>query len=380
MMRRAAFFCAAAFALFAPAGGLWAQDGAGVAQDAARAADDLALAVEALNAASAAQDQIAALTQTIRAYENGLAALREALRQSQQREAELRRDFAQQQGEIAQLLAVLSRIEAEPAPTLLLHPNGPIGTVRAGMIVAEVTPALQAKAEKLRAALAELEQLRVLQISAGQTLTRGLDAAQSARSDLATALADRTQLPRRFTEDPKVLGDLLQSADTLDAFAAGLALDPQATAGFASAKGSIDLPALGTILLRPGEVDARGIARPGLTMATRPAALVTAPWAATIRYRGPLLDYGNVMILEPGDGYLLILAGLSDVFGEVGEIVTKGAALGLMGGQENDSADLLAPAQTGGPARESETLYIELRLGAKAIDPTDWFAATAQGL
>lgn len=248
------------------------------------------------------------------------------------------------------------------------------------MILAEVTPALQIEAEKLRSALAELGQLRALQVAAGQTLTRGLDAAQTARSDLATALADRTQLPRRFTEDPMVLRDLLQSADTLDAFAAGLALDPEATAGFENAKGDIELPALGTVLLRPGEVDARGIARPGLTLATRPAALVTAPWAATIRYRGPLLDYGNVIILEPGDGYLLIVAGLSAVFGEVGEVVTKGAALGLMGGRENDSIDLLAPSDAGNTARESETLYFELRFGAKAVDPIDWFAATAQGL
>ncbi|MDZ7905110.1 MAG: peptidoglycan DD-metalloendopeptidase family protein [Cypionkella sp.] len=353
---------------------------AGVADDAARAADDLAAAVDALGAASGGQDQITALTQTIRAYEAGLAALREALRQSQQREGDLLADFSAQQGQIAQLLAVLSRIEAEPAPTLLLHPSGPVGTVRAGMILAEVTPALQAKAQSLRTQLAELAQLRALQVSAGETLTRGLDAAQTARSTLAMAISDRTDLPRRFTENPDVLRDLLQSADTLDAFAAGLALNPDATAGFAAAKGRLDLPALGTVLLRPGEVDARGVARPGVTLSTRPAALVIAPWAATIRYRGPLLDYGNVMVIEPGDGYLLVIAGLSDVFGEVGEVLSKGAALGLMGGRADDSADLLAPTTAGGAGRETETLYFELRQGANSIDPTDWFAATAQGL
>lgn len=372
-LRAALALCAA---LASPLPAAWA----GVAEDAALAADNLAAAVEALDTASGAQDQIAALTQTIRAYEAGLAALREALRQSQQREGELTADFAAQQGQIAQLLGVLSRIEAEPAPILLLHPTGPVGTVRAGMILADVTPALQNKAVQLRGKLVELANLRRLQVSAGDTLTRGLDGAQKARSALAQAIADRTDLPRRFTEDPEVLRDLLQSTDTLDAFAAGLALDPDATSGFATAKGTLDMPALGTVLLRPGEVDARGIARPGLTLATRPAALVTAPWAATIRYRGPLLDYGNVMVLEPGDGYLLIIAGLSDVFGEVGEVVARGAALGLMGGNAAQNADLLAPASTDGGARETETLYIELRSGAKPIDPIDWFAATAQGL
>ena len=370
-LRAALALCAALIA--PPAAG-------SVAEDAALAADNLAAAVEALNAASGAQDQISALTETIRAYEAGLAALREALRQSQQREGELIRDFDAQQGQIAQLLGVLSRIEAEPAPILLLHPTGPVGTVRAGMILADVTPALQGQAAQLGEKLAELGNLRSLQVSAGDTLTRGLDTAQKARTALAQAIADRTDLPRRFTEDPDVLRDLLQSTDTLDAFAAGLALDPGATSGFTSAKGKLDMPALGTVLLRPSEVDARGIARPGLTLATRPAALVTAPWAATIRYRGPLLDYGNVMIIEPGDGYLLVIAGLSDVFGEVGEVVARGAALGLMGGDAAQNADLLAPASAGGGARETETLYIELRTGTKPIDPTDWFAATAQGL
>jgi septal ring factor EnvC (AmiA/AmiB activator) len=184
----------------------------------------------------------------------------------------------------------------------------------------------------------------------------------------------------RLTEDPQALRDLLQSADTLGAFASGLALDPAATSGFAAAKGQHEFPVLGTVLLRPDEVDARGVSRPGLTLATRPAALVTAPWPATIRYRGPLLDYGNVMIIEPGDGYLLVIAGLSDVFGEVGEVIAKGAALGLMGGSITDRADLLAPAVQGGASRETETLYMELRDGTKAIDPTDWFAATRQDL
>jgi septal ring factor EnvC (AmiA/AmiB activator) len=159
-----------------------------------------------------------------------------------------------------------------------------------------------------------------------------------------------------------------------------LALDPTANSGFAEARGELEFPALGTILLRPYEIDARGVSRPGITLATRPAALVTSPWAATIRYRGPLLDYGNVMIIEPGDGYLFVIAGLADVFGEVGEVIAKGAALGLMGGTLSQSADLLAPSLIGGATQETQTLYIELREGAKAVDPIDWFAATRQDL
>lgn len=345
----------------------------GVAEQAAQASADLQAAVAGLEEAEGAKDRVAALTATIRAYEDGLAALREALRQASLRETALNLRFETQRERISQLLGVLSRMEAEPGPLLLLHPSGPLGTVRSGMMLADVTPALQAEAARLRGELEELRDLRALQVAAGQTLARGLEAAQTARTALSQAISDRTELPKRFTEDPEVLRGLLESADTLEAFAAGLAPDAADMEDFASAEGRLPWPVLGSVLLRPGEADAAGVRRPGLTIATRARALVTAPWPATIRYRGPLLDYGNVMILEPGGGYLLILAGLGTVFGEVGEVVAQGAPLGLMGGDEPALADVLAVSEEGSGARESETLYLELRQGAEPVDPEPWF-------
>lgn len=352
-----------------------------VAEQAAMAAADLQTAVAALGQAQAARDRVAALTQTIRAYEAGLGALREGLRQASIREAALALQFDARRDRLAQLLAVLSRIEADRSPLLLVHPAGPLGTVHSAMMLADVTPALQAEAEALRGQLQEMRDLRAVQAAAGRTLADGLRVAQEARAALGQAISDRTDLPRRFTEDPEVLRGLLQSADTLDAFADGLA--PRATevsgmVDFASAMGHLPLPALGTVLRRAGEADAAGVRRPGILLATRPRALVTSPWPATIRYRGPLLDYGNVIILEPGSGYLLILSGLDIVYGDVGEVIVAGAPLGLMGGAAAGMAEFLVSAQDGGGARDTETLYMELRQGAKPVDPAEWFAATRE--
>ena len=111
-----------------------------------------------------------------------------------------------------------------------------------------------------------------------------------------------------------------------------------------------------------------------MTLATQPRALVTAPWPATIRYRGPLLDYGNVMILEPGDGYLMVLAGMETLYGEVGEVVAADAPLGLMGGPRTASAEFVAGSPDGSGGRDTETLYMELRQGALPVDPIPWFA------
>lgn len=350
------------------------------AEAAAAASEALLSATRDLDAARSAKDRVAALTRTIRAYETGQAALREAARQVELREATLALQFEAKREEVARLLAVLSGIEAEPAPLLLLHPDGPLGTIRSGMLLADVTPALQQEADRLKAELAELATLRGLQAGMARTLVEGLQAAQAARAALGQAISERTSLPRRYTEDPQALADLLASAKSLQSFAAGLALDPDLGASFAGAKGTLDLPVLGSVLLKPGETDAAGVTRPGLTLATAPGALVRTPWPATIRYRGPLLDYGNVMILEPGAGYLLILAGLEQAYGAVGEVLPQGAPLGLMaGGVASGGAgtDEFAAPQNEGGARETETLYLELRQGAEPVDPMAWFEVTA---
>jgi hypothetical protein len=96
---------------------------------------------------------------------------------------------------------------------------------------------------------------------------------------------------------------------------------------------------------------------------------VTTPWPATIRYRGPLLDYGNVVILEPGGGVLLVLAGLSELFGDTGEVLPAGAPVGLMGGETPDTEALLAASGEGSGGQLSETLYMELREGRRARGP-----------
>jgi septal ring factor EnvC (AmiA/AmiB activator) len=349
-----------------------------VASDAARASTELQSAVAALEAATGARDRVAALTQTIRAYEEGLAALRAALRQVAEREATLTRSFEAKRDGVGRLLGVLATIEANPGPLLLLHPDGALGTARSGMLMADVTPALQSEALALKAELAELAELRSLQLSAGETLKAGLAAAQQARIALSQAISDRTELPRSFADDPENLRLLLESADTLDAFAIGLSPDAEAAPGFADQKGRLPLPVLGKLLRRPGEADAAGVRRPGMTLATQGNALVTAPWPATIRYLGPLLDYGNVMILEPGDGYLMVLAGLDVVYGEVGEVVASNAPLGLMGGSGTVTDEFMTNAPDGTGGRDTETLYMELRQGTEPVDPLPWFALFAR--
>jgi murein hydrolase activator len=271
----------AAIALCFWAGLAQAQSETAAAAEAAAAR--LAAASVLLEQAGGADDQIAALTEVVRAYEDGLGAMRDGLRRVAIRQSAIQAELAARNDEVSELLGVLMTMGRAPVPLLLLHPSGPLGTARSGMILSEVTPALQVKVDELRADLAEVVELRAVQDSAASTLQAGLSGAQTARTALAQAASDRIDLPRRFTEDPVATALLIASTETLDAFASGLAATVDADTGAqpdaTDLQGTLPLPVQGQLLRRAGEADAAGIIRPGWVIATRQGALVTAPAA-----------------------------------------------------------------------------------------------------
>jgi septal ring factor EnvC (AmiA/AmiB activator) len=309
---------------------------------------------------------------------------------------------------------------ASPETALLLHPEGALATARAGMMLADLTPALEAETARLRAGLDALRDAEALQERGLAQLQEGLASVQEARAELAAAAANRSVLPRAYAEDPVATALLMASMTTLQDFAAGLdqtVAERLGQAPDASArKGSLSLPVTGAVLRRPGEEAAGGVARPGVVIATEPRALVTVPVTSTLRFRGPLLDYGTVAILEPSPGTLIVMAGLAQVWGEAGEILPEGAPLGLMGGEappaeaaltgepppgteaaeggateagstrapvpeEADGGNEAVPAgdamvtdvsRTGSGGR-TETLYLEVREADGPVDPGTWF-------
>lgn len=342
-----------------------------------RAASQLQEAARSLEDAEGARDRVRALTATVQAYEEGLSALRAGMRQAAREERVQTAVLAARDEDVARLLGALTAMGRSPTPLLMLHPSGPLGTARSGMMISEIVPELQAEADALRGELQKLAVLRALQESASEALVEGMRGAQEARTALSQAMADRTDLPMRFTSDPERMRQLAETADSLDDFASGLKQIGPGIAdqtGFEDQKGALPLPVQGIVLRGFEEPDAAGISRPGLLLATRPGALVSAPWDGTIRYVGPLLDYGNVIILEPADDILLVLAGLGIVYGSPGGVVQAGDALGLMGAAADE--EFLAENQVGGGAERSETLYMELREGELPVDPAGWFAPT----
>ncbi|WP_170464713.1 murein hydrolase activator EnvC family protein [Ruegeria arenilitoris] len=337
-----------------------------------------------LTEADGARDRVRALTETIQAYEAGLSAMRDGLRMAATREAQLTAELRAREKDVAQLLGVLQTIETTAPPVLMLHPSGPLGSARAGMMLSEVTPGLNARAQALARDLQEVQTLRKLQQSAAETLVEGLTGVQDARTKLSEAIADRTDLPRRFVEDPVRTAILISSTETLDGFASGLSEISEGEiaatdADVSDRKGQIALPTQGVMLHRANETDAAGVTRPGVVLATRPRAIVTTPTAATIRYRGPLLELGNVVILEPQPGLLFVFAGLQDVYGNTGEVIPEGTPVGLMPGETPEIGAILSTSGDGTGTDRSETLYIEVRENNSPVDPESWFRTDKDG-
>ena len=379
-LRALARACALAALCLAAPGAMAQTQAPGDAAAAARAA--VAMIEEAsvaLQEAEGARDRVAALTDTVRGYEAGLAAMRDGLRAVTIREQQLTRELEAREGEIGQLLAVLQTIgRTAQGPVLLLHPSGPTGTARAGILLADIAPALQQRATALRRDLDEVTTLRRLQEDAREQLAQGLSGAQEARTALSQAIANRTDLPQRFAENAMQTAAIIASTETLEGFASAL-IDIEAGNGnhplpdLGQQKGALPLPVEGLVILGPGEADSAGIARPGIVVATRPRALVTTPASATIRYLGPLLDLGQVVILEPQRDMLMVLAGMGTVFGTPGQVLPAGSPVGLMGGEEAQLGAVLSTSGEGAGSAATESLYIEIRQGTEAVDPLEWF-------
>ncbi len=349
-----------------------------LAAQARAAAAQVQEARSALERSKSAKNRVKALTQTISSFEQGLSVMRDGLRAIALQRRAIQERLDQEEIAYSQLLGVLLTMDQTPVQAQILHPDGPLTTARSSMLVADILPALQKKVAVLKADLNELSYLSELQQQVVGDLETGLRSLQTARTDLSRAISDRTDLPRRFVEDPSKTAILIAASDTLDIFADGLDMIAVNMVNSSLPKiddriGTLPLPVSGRVIRYFNEADAAGIRRPGIIVATSQHAIVTTPTAATIRYLGPLLDYGLVTIIEPQNGTLFVFAGLDQAFGEIGQVVPAGSPIGMMGGNSQTIETILEQSDKGAGAVRTETLYIEVRQDKEPQDPLIWF-------
>jgi len=342
------------------------------------AIEALDLATADLKKATNAKKRIKSLSQAIQSYEETLAILRISVRDLTLQKSQVQNVLDQNENDIMQLLGVLTTFQKTPIAGQMLHPSGPLASARSGMIISDIVPILQENVDQIRDQVMVLTQLSETQFKAQTSLQKGLLELQKAHSNLGRAIANREGLPKRFTTDPKKLEILIKASKDLETFAASvqsIALNEPSVSlpSVRERKGGLNLPVRGKVLRKFNEADASGIKRSGIILATDPKAIVISPTAATIRYLGPLLDYGNVAILEPQNGLLFVFAGMDTLYGEIGQVIPALSPIGLMPSKSSE-VDKIFKAQANIYAGKlSETLYVEVRSDAQTENPLDWF-------
>jgi septal ring factor EnvC (AmiA/AmiB activator) len=356
----------------------WLAGTAGAGDDlsarAKAAAEEIAAAGEALKEAGDGDALVRDLARAIRAYESALAVLRDNLRLAGAREAEIRAGHRQDRARLLRLFGSLYLLEARPAPVIFQHPAGPVAAAGTAQLATAATGQLTEAARAYADSLEELAALALQRDTAGSSLRRGLAELLNARAALDDAMARGDSVPRLFVDDRVQVQILAATATDLAGFAQALSALHLPDYGLAGPAGEPWLaPAEGRLLRRFGEADAAGVERPGAIIATAPLALVSAPFAATIRFAGPFLDYGNVVLLEPVAGDILVLAGIGRLFRAEGDVLQAGDPLGMMGGGDAADEEFLMVNGSETEVQPRQSLYIEFRDDDTPVDPVPLF-------
>lgn len=360
MTRVGATLTALALALAAPVPAVSAGSAESVAAAGARVRS------AAVAAAAPTRASVAELASALIACEAALAEMRGSVAEAVAREARLAGALEARRVEVGRLLATLEALslsQTREGPTL--HPGGPLDAARARMMLAKLSPELEARARALSAQLREIAAARQVAALGLDNLAAGLAQLDAGRAVLLAALASPSAEVRPEGEAPAFTREAVTLSELADALAAGAADRQDAM--------SLRWPVLGAVRSGFREPDTAGARLPGVRVAAAPLALVTAPAAGRVRYAGPFLEYGYVVVLEPRADVLIVLAGLSTLAVRTDARVPSGALLGLLGGRPLDAQEFLMVADPGNDETRAETLYIELRHGRGPVDPAPWF-------
>ncbi len=123
---------------------------------------------------------------------------------------------------------------------------------------------------------------------------------------------------------------------------------------FSSAKGLLPLPVNGVKIRGFGGSDGAGGVERGISIVTRAGAQVTTPCDGWVVYAGPFRSYGQLLILNAGGGYHVLLAGMERISVNIGQFVLTGEPVATMG-TTAQVASILASAPS------QPVLYIEFR-------------------
>ena len=297
---------------------------------------------------------------------------------------------------VADVLAVLQRMGRNPPPAILVRPQDMAEAIRAATVLGSTVEELKGETDALRADLAQLADLRAdigrqrdevaqrsatlsadktrlaILVEARQESLSAAEQALVAQSARASELAEQaTSLKELIASMERgAAGDVAGAADIAARATALRAADParlKPALAFAEAKGTLALPVAGAVLKAFGDPDGFGGVQKGVSIGTPAGATVSSPVDGSIVFSGPYRSYGQLLIINAGQGYYFGLAGMDRMNVSVGQFVLAGEAVATMGDGSARTAVATAIGAT------QPVLYIELRKDETTVDPSPWW-------
>tara|TARA_R110002072_G_scaffold16850_9_gene65203 strand:- start:178 stop:1404 length:1227 start_codon:yes stop_codon:yes gene_type:complete len=367
------------------------------AEAAEAAADALAREIAEL------QDQLIAAARRAESSERAAIDAESRIGDLTAEEADILARLTEDREALIDVLAALQRIERGTPPAMAIAPGDAVEAARAAGLLSDIAPALRERADALAA---QLERLRTVR-GATQTQRGVLEQAETLldrqRGEIEELIARREALERerrseaaQYAQAARAAGDeartlrgLMARLQAMSAvtprlnplrididsgtpeptlrpnqtLVAALApAEPLETLRFADVRGRLRPPVAGHVVRRFGEDDDNDEPAEGVLISARPQAQVVSPFDAHVEFAGPFGAYHGLLILNVGDDYYMVIAGLAAVYAEAGRTVLAGEPIGAMPDRTEPAPDL----------------YLEIQRSGEAIDPEPWLRPDAR--
>jgi murein hydrolase activator len=343
-------------------------------------------------------NRLVALAETVSTQERELAVIEKRQAKLKTEMATINLDLAAKQDVIAEILAGLQRLAQNPPPALVVAPNDVLGALRGAMLFGTIVPELRNAAQTLHDQLTDLKSLREkfeaeatqhdeallalntsrAEISklidekkaAAATSQQELQSERKHADELAAKAITLKQLLAAIAEDKAIAEAKRSAAEKAQAEAERLAQEKAAIPqmAFSKSQGQIEFPAQGQIIKHFGDETGTGTRLDGIVIATAKQAQVTSPVTGKIEFSGKFRSYGQMVIINPGEGYLVLLAGLEQTLATHGQSVKAGEPVGTMGDKPGAMA-----TSNGLTNLTTPVLYVEFRKNGDPVDPNPWW-------
>jgi murein hydrolase activator len=337
----------------------------------------------------------------VRDVETNIEATQTRLKPLDEREQLFRKSLDERRVVIGEILAALQRVGHEPPPALVVQPEDALRALRTAIMLGAVLPGMRGQAEALAGDLAELLRVRKDIDAERQRLARDLDLLGREQLRLNLLIDERQKreaaAEQALDGERQRAADLAHQVDSLKDLIAKLEAgldsanraahaaarsteearpniaalnDPGRLApavAFAAMRGRLHLPVNGVRIREFGGADGVGGTQKGLSIASRAGAQITSPCDGWVVYSGPFRSYGQLLILNAGGGYHVLLAGMERISVDLGQFVLTGEPVAVMGSGSQVSAAVATRSK-------QPVLYVEFRKDGTPIDPSPWWA------